>query len=117
MKKIMLLFMPVFVLILFSATGAFAYSGTPSYGPNGLTVNVNFGSAAYSGIEGQVGSDIISKIGKYSYMPDLARGFGNADTYASDAATMRGYQGYDIFSLSVGSMVGLQAPSSSPTFY
>lgn len=49
----------------------------------------------------------------FDNMPELARGFGNAGTYITDAATFRGYGSYKIFHVSVGAMVGLQLPTNS----
>lgn len=66
---------------------------------------------------GVAATQIYNEISKYSYIPKLARGFGNANTYSSQASTLRGYQGYDLFAVSVGSMVAIQAPSDDPRFY
>ncbi len=84
-----------------------------------LTVEVTFdnGGPIDTAISTQAETDIAGLISKYSNMPDLAKGFGNAATYASSAATLRGYQGYDIFAISAGSMLSLQAPSSDPLFF
>lgn len=83
-----------------------------------LTVDVDFGDdATYGTIETAVEGEVATQLAKYTDMPDLTRGFANANTYASGAATMRGYQGYDLFSLAVGSMVTVQAPNAEPKFY
>ncbi|MBN2039742.1 MAG: hypothetical protein JW864_06855 [Spirochaetes bacterium] len=41
---------------------------------------------------------------------DLAKGFSNANAYASRAATMQGYQDYSYFALMSGAMFAIQAP-------
>ncbi len=89
-----------------------------------MTVDVNFSDtnlqAALGGDYaggGVVATEIYNEISHYSNVPDLARGFGNANTYASHASTLRGYQGYELFAISVGSMVAIQAPSDDPQFY
>jgi len=86
-----------------------------------LSVDVTFENTdlqtALGGPTGPIATQVSSELAKYSYVPDLARGFGNASTYASHAATLRGYQGYSIFGISIGSMVAVQAPNGDPAFY
>lgn len=83
-----------------------------------LTVTVDFGDATLNSLlSATVENEIETALAKYSEMPKLARGFGNANTYASGVATLRGYQGYDIFVIAVGSMVSVQAPGSDPMFF
>ncbi|PKL17364.1 MAG: hypothetical protein CVV49_11565 [Spirochaetae bacterium HGW-Spirochaetae-5] len=83
-----------------------------------VTVNVDFGNAALNAaLKTDVEDAIRTEIAKYDYMPKLATGFGNANTYASHAATLRGYQGYDIFAIAVGSMLSVQAPNDDPMFF
>ena len=43
----------------------------------------------------------------------LAKGMANASAYASQAATLQGYQGYDIFAVMGGGMLGVQLPTFS----
>jgi hypothetical protein len=52
------------------------------------------------------------ELDKYGSQDDLAKGFGNANSYAGQSATLQGYQGYKLFSVSTGAMVGLQLPTS-----
>jgi hypothetical protein len=85
-----------------------------------LTVTVDFGDGVgplNTNLAPQVKSELETQLAKYDNMPDLAKGFGNANTYASHAATLRGYQGYDIFAIGVGSMLSVQAPSDDPLFF
>ena len=49
---------------------------------------------------------------KYDTMPDFTRGMANSAVYASNAGTTRGYQGYDLFNISVGTMFSLQMPNA-----
>ncbi len=53
---------------------------------------------------------------KYGDMPDYAKGMANSALYVADAATSRGYQGYDLFNISGGFMAALQMPSSGLDF-
>ncbi len=96
------------LLVLISAGNLFA-----------LTVEVTFdnGGVIDTALKAPVEAAISTEIAKFSNMPDLAKGFGNAATYASGAATLRGYQGYDLFAISAGSMLSLQAPSGDPLFF
>ncbi|MDY6932848.1 MAG: hypothetical protein SVZ03_01335 [Spirochaetota bacterium] len=48
---------------------------------------------------------------------DLAKGFANANAYASRAATHQGYQDYSHFAVTTGIMVGVQTPSIDPDYY
>lgn len=83
-----------------------------------LTVTVDFGDATINSVlKTPVENAITSAVSKYDYMPELTRAFGNANTYASHAATLRGYQGYDLFAISAGSMVSVQSPKDDPKFY
>jgi hypothetical protein len=83
-----------------------------------VTVNVDFGNVDLNtALKTQVETTITNEIAKYDNMPKLATGFGNANTYASHAATLRGYQGYDIFAIAVGSMLSVQAPNDDPMFF
>lgn len=54
---------------------------------------------------------------KYSNQPELAKGFGNANAYAANAATLQGYQDYSLFAVMVGVMAGAQLPSSNKDYY
>jgi hypothetical protein len=83
-----------------------------------LTVDATFSDPTLdANISPLVESTLATELGKYSHVPDLARGFGNANTYASHASTLRGYQNYDLYAISVGSMASVQAPNSEPDFY
>jgi len=88
-----------------------------------LSVDVNFDTSTAEGLALQsevaplIETELINELSKYSYVPDLARGFGNASTYSSHASTLRGYQGYSVFGISIGSMISVQAPNGDPLFF
>lgn len=105
MKKIL----TIFAVLFFAVSAASAFTVTVDFGVNPALDDLK------TAIENKLKLD--DQLGKYSNMPKLARGFANANTYASGASTLRGYQGYDLFGVSIGTMFSLQAPSSSLTFY
>jgi len=80
-------------------------------------------SVYWEQLPGTVGDEIFrqqieDEVGdKWDDQGKLAKGLGNAAAYASHAATFQGYQGYDIFCVSVGFMLGFQAPSANPSEY
>lgn len=83
-----------------------------------LTVDVTFSDPTLQAdLSGIVETQVAAELAKYSNIPDLAKGFGNASAYASHASTLRGYQGYDLFAISAGSMVSIQAPNGDPMFF
>ncbi len=53
----------------------------------------------------------IAELSKYDNQDKLARGFANANTYASNAASLDGYQDYNLFAVMGGLMVSTQMPS------
>ena len=106
MKKTKLIILLFPVLMLFTGTGAYA----------ALSVTVDLPSG-YDAVAGLLADDIEDQLGKYGDMPDFTKGFANANTYASNGATMRGYQGYDLISIAIGMMYSVQAPSSDPLFF
>ena len=53
-------------------------------------------------------------LSKYKDQKDLTFGFQNSGIYASQVATQNGYQGYDLFAVTVGTMYGVQLPSAQP---
>lgn len=101
-------------VLLITITAAF-----PAYAA--LSVDVTFDNVdlqnAIGGSGGVVATQVSNEVSKYSNVPKLARGFGNASAYASHASTLRGYQGYDLFAISAGSMVSIQAPNGDPMFF
>lgn len=49
----------------------------------------------------------------YQYQPRLARGFANASAYSSQVATQRGFQGYETFAITLGTMAAAQVPATT----
>ncbi len=83
-----------------------------------LTVDATFSDLTLNAnISPLVETTVAAELAKYSYVPELTRGFGNANTYASHASTLRGYQNYGLYAISMGSMVSVQAPNSEPDFF
>jgi len=100
----------LFIILIFIILS----SGTLS----AITVTADLGDAALNAaLKTRIETEVMDQIVQYSSMPDFARGFGNANTYASQAATIRGYQGYDFFTVALGTMVSLQAPNEDPLFF
>jgi hypothetical protein len=57
-------------------------------------------------------NDALSKaFTQYMHQPKLAKGFANASAYSSQVATQRGFQGYDKFAITLGTMAGVQVPN------
>jgi hypothetical protein len=106
MKKSLYISLIVAIISIASISTAFA----------ALTVDATF-PAALAALEDDVEAQVLAELSKYSDVPDLTRGFGNANTYASHASTLRGYQNYGLYAISVGSMVSVQAPNSEPDFF
>jgi len=109
MKKIKLMILLLPLLVMFTGSGAFA----------ALTVTVEFGTDPnYTDVENALNSQLQTDLSKYSDLPDLTRGFGNANTYAaSNGVTMRGYQGYDLICIAIGTTFSVQAPNADPLFF
>lgn len=53
----------------------------------------------------------------FAEQKDLAQGFGNANAYSMNSATLQGFQNYSLFAVATGLMVGVQAPSTSVSYY
>jgi hypothetical protein len=49
---------------------------------------------------------------QYQSQRKMVKGFANASAYSSHVATMRGYQGFDKFAISVGTMAAAQVPAT-----
>jgi hypothetical protein len=50
---------------------------------------------------------------KYQDQSKLAKGFANANAYSAHVATLRGFQGYDKFAISLGTMGAAQVPAAT----
>ena len=53
----------------------------------------------------------------FTSQKQLAQGMANANAYSSNSATLQGNQNYDLFAVSSGFMLAVQAPSLSPSYY
>ncbi len=85
----------------------------PVSGLMALTVTVDFGDATLNtALKSTIETQLNSDLAKYDTMPDFTRGMANSAVYASNAGTTRGYQGYDLFNISVGTMFSLQMPNA-----
>lgn len=90
-------------------TAPIIYTGIPLLD---AALNQEIGFAFDSAI-----SDANDSIAKYSDQRDLARGFGNASVYSSQAATLQGFQNYSRIAVTTGVMLGIQAPSTDFSYY
>ncbi len=61
--------------------------------------------------------DVRAELLKYQSQKKLARGLANASAYSAHAATQRGYQGYDIVAVTVGTMAGAHLPAFEIGYY
>ena len=56
-------------------------------------------------------------LGKFQNQKKLAQGFADANTYAAQSATFQGFENYNLFAVSSGIMLGVQAPALDPQYY
>jgi len=70
-------------------------------------LGIPVGVTEMSNLEAQIND----ALGDWDDQQDLALGLGNSNAYAAQAANLWGYQGYSIFAIMVGPMIGVQAPS------
>lgn len=87
---------------------------------NGVAVDYTLNPENYTGYEeayNAANEKTVDQMLKYSNQKDLANGFANANAYASRAATHQAFQDYDIFAVTAGAMVGVQAPSFDQAYY
>ena len=79
---------------------------------NGDAVNAILATAFDNAID-----EASDDFGKFKKMENLAKGFGNANVYSGQVATLQGYQNYLRCAITVGAMVGVQLPSLNPDYY
>jgi len=82
------------------------YTNIPEYQDIVQKLNMDLISE-FSGYENQIRDDMA---GLPSSFPNLARAFANSSVFSSDGASQRGYEGFNAFSFTVGSMGALQLP-------
>jgi len=93
----------------------FVFSGNPG----GLDAELNslFDTATgtvFNAAMDQIDVQIKDQLGGTNDPELLAKGFGNANAYASQSATLQGYQGYKTFAVLGGFMLGSQLPTLDP---
>jgi hypothetical protein len=111
MKKMKFLILSA--ILLAGTTPVLALTITDYHAP---TVSSNQGDvdAAFANAIGQINTEIAN----IDATPEkMATAMANSAVYSNHSSTQRGYQGYDLFALSVGSMIGFQAPSNDPEAY
>ena len=62
-------------------------------------------------------ADSNSELSVFKNQQELAKGFANANSFASHSASFQGFQNYNMFTVSAGVMTGFQAPTTDPSFY
>lgn len=60
----------------------------------------------------QFQTDSAAELNKYGEQDSLAKGFADANLAASQSGTFQAFEGYKIFAVSIGMMVGIQLPSN-----
>jgi hypothetical protein len=79
-------------------------------------------------MEGKMNSEISSafdttiatarkNLAGFKEQKELAQGFANANAYSMQSATLQSFQNYSLFAVATGFMVGVQAPSTSFSYY
>lgn len=113
----------------FGAGNAFEIKGTkPTVEFNTTSLGPLFTPAMKAQFEakmnGEVGTafertlaDANTNLKGFKEQKRLAQGMANANAYSSNSATLQGFQNYDLFAVSSGFMLGVQAPSLSPSAY
>lgn len=107
----------LFLMLVFTSTSLFAGFNVLVTPPTVNTGNTGNDAAintalnnAKSTFETQLQSSDLSMLGSQDM---LAKGFGNSVVYASGAASLDGYQGYDLFAILFGASISAQLPDSS----
>ncbi len=93
-------------IVFFGVKGANAWIVIGGQAPAGYAAEFN-----------QALTEIRQELLTYQRQPKLARSFASANAYASHASTQRGYQGYKLMAISVGTMAGAQVPSLDFDYY
>jgi hypothetical protein len=111
MKKIILLI----TIFSFMTANLFAAPVTlitpPSVPPTGVAA-IDGSLATY--VESLMNQGITFINDNWKDQESFAHGLSNANAYSSHSADLNGYQGYDLFAISVGGIVGVQAPGFPP---
>ena len=89
------------------------FSGNDAYLDQAL--NEIFDQAASAQFQDRIDqfkAESADELNKYGEQEKLAQGFADANLAASQSGTFQAFEGYKIFAVSVGMMVGIQLPSS-----
>lgn len=93
----------------------------------GMSGNNNF-AGLKADIEGRMNAEVgrafnqtldtaRKNLAGFKSQKQLAQGMANANAYSANSATLQGLQNYDLFAVSSGFMLAVQAPSLSPSYY
>lgn len=74
-------------------------------------LNEIFQGSEFTAVWDELETSANDTLSSYGSQENLALGFGNANAYAAQSATLQGYQGYKLFSLMGGLMIGAQLPT------
>jgi hypothetical protein len=58
-----------------------------------------------------------TQLAGFKEQKELAQAFANANAYSVNSATLQGFQNYSLFAVAAGLMLGVQAPSTSVSYY
>ncbi len=105
MKKLTTLMLAACFVVI-SVRGAHAWIIVGGSAPPGYTTEFN-----------QALDQVRQELTTYQRQPKLTSSFANANAYAAHASTQRGYQGYKLMAISVGTMAGAQVPSLDFDYY
>lgn len=90
----------------------------PAYADLAGLLNDQFDSTLGGGFDelfSTLKTEVNDQLAPYSNLDKLALGFVDANLASAQSATMQGYQGYKIFAVTSGVMVGGQMPSLDPS--
>ena len=125
----MMRLMPAVMLACFSMGHGFSIDGTaPSVEFKGSTDNNPIFAPIKAAVQDSMNSEVKrafdttlsktrAKLAGFKEQKELAQGFANANAYSMNSATLQGFQNYSIFAVATGLMVGVQAPSTSFSYY
>jgi hypothetical protein len=103
----------ILLIIILNVKYSFAYiivTGASPY--EGGANQVNIDSATFNLINSLRNYLLI-----YQRQPKLLRGFTKANIYSSQASTQQSYNDYDLFAISVGTMIGTQGKKFDLDYY
>ncbi|MEO6097759.1 MAG: hypothetical protein ABIW76_19740 [Fibrobacteria bacterium] len=115
------------IVASYSISGAFSIKGTPPeviFHSNNPFFTPAMQATFESRMNGEVATAFNANIASadstlkgFKEQKDLAQGFANANAYSVNSATLQGFQNYSLFAVATGLMVGVQAPTTSFSYY